>query len=65
MLMARKVQRAAKASWFPIENFTNFYFKPDLSPFFRVAIFIELVLCSLCVLGTLFLAVLKFIGNLN
>ena len=63
--MARKVQRAAKASWFPVENFTNFSFKPELSPFFRVAIFIELILCSLCVLGALFLAILKFAGNFN
>lgn len=63
--MARKVQKLRKEKWFPVENFTNFYFKPDLSPFFRVVIFLELVLCSLCVLGALFLAVLKLLNSFH
>jgi len=60
--MARKVQKHSRGAIFPVENFTNFYFKPDLSPFSRALIFLELILCSFCVLGAVFLLILKLLG---
>ncbi len=64
--MARKAKRRPRsaAEW-PIINFTNFYFKPELSVFFRLLLLLEFVLCGLCVLGTAVLALLKFVNRLQ
>lgn len=63
--MARKAKRhSAKMPKWPIINFTTFNFKPELSPFFRVLLFLEFILCGFCVFGATVLALLKFVNYL-
>jgi len=49
--MARKAKDLAGRQQFPVENFTNFSFKPDWNPIFKAMIITEFILCGLCVLG--------------
>lgn len=60
--MARKAKGRTRGI-FPIINPTNFYFKPGISPLFRALLFFELIICSFCVLGAVFLVVLKFVNS--
>ncbi|PIV00987.1 hypothetical protein COS54_01840 [Candidatus Shapirobacteria bacterium CG03_land_8_20_14_0_80_39_12] len=63
--MARKAKRhSAKAPKWPIVNFTKFKFKPEFSPFCRLLLFWEFVLCGLCVFGAAVLLLLKLVNRL-
>ncbi|MGI5825996.1 MAG: hypothetical protein ACOX50_01135 [Patescibacteria group bacterium] len=62
--MARKAKGRPSAADWPIINFTNFYWKPEISPFFRVLLLVELVLCGLCVFGACILVLIKLINFL-
>lgn len=63
--MARKAKGSAGEQGFPVENFTNFSFKPGLTPFFRLLIFIEFIFCGFCVLGAGLLAILTYLADIK